>query len=157
VQSEASIREAAAELDDALQAGDVERVVACFDPECEVELLGVRLHGRIGVRRWLDWVFGHVGSISFTPRVICVEGDTFAEEFEVRARLGDGRELISRWAEMLTYRDDHVASLRLYFNPIDFASALGFPGRVFGPVVTRLARRGLEPYEVLNASDRPSS
>ncbi len=25
---------------------DVEGVVACFDPECAIELLGVQLHGR---------------------------------------------------------------------------------------------------------------
>ncbi len=36
----------AVRLDDALESGDVEGVIACFDPECEIELLGVQLHGR---------------------------------------------------------------------------------------------------------------
>ena len=59
----------------------------------------------------------------------------------------DGRRLEGQWAEVLTYRDDLVTSLRLYFNPIDFAPGLGIVGRVAGPAAMRLARRGLEPYE----------
>ena len=81
MQSEASIRAAAAELDEALEAADVDRVVACFAPDCAIELLGVRLEGHDGVRRWLAWVFGHVDGIGFTPRVVTVDGDTFIEEF----------------------------------------------------------------------------
>lgn len=52
MQSEDSIRRAASELDDALVAGDRDRVVACFSQDCTVELLGVRVRGRDGVRRW---------------------------------------------------------------------------------------------------------
>ena len=37
-----------------------------------------------------------------------------------------------------------MTSLRLYFNPIDFAPALGVVGRAVGPAALRLARRGLE-------------
>ena len=36
-------RRAAVRLDCALQAGDVEGVIGCVDPECEIELLGVPL------------------------------------------------------------------------------------------------------------------
>ena len=54
MQSESSIRAAASELDEALEAGDIDRIVACFAVDCTVELLGVRLHGHDGVRRWLD-------------------------------------------------------------------------------------------------------
>jgi hypothetical protein len=36
----------AVRLDDVPEAGDVEGVIACFDPECEIELLGVQLRGR---------------------------------------------------------------------------------------------------------------
>jgi ketosteroid isomerase-like protein len=154
VQSEVSIREAAAELDEALEARDVERVVACFDPDCEIELLGVRLEGRDGVRRWLDWVFRHVDAVSFIPRIISVDGDTLIEEFEVRGSLRNGREVRSRWAELLTFRADLVTSLRLYFDPADFAPSLGAVGRVFGPVARKLARGGLEPYTLLDTLDR---
>ena len=150
MQSETSIRQAASELDEALEAGDVDRVVACFSEDCVVELLGVRLDGRDGVRRWLDWVFAHVERIEFTPRVISVDGDTFIEEFGVTGTLAGGRVLNSQWAEILTYRDDLVTSLRLYFNPIDFAPALGLTGRAIGPAAAKFARRGLEPFEPIS-------
>ena len=133
MQSESSIRRAASELDEALETGDFARVVACFARDCTVELLGVRLHGHEGVRRWLDWVFAHVERIEFSPRVISVDGDTFIEEFGVTGTLANGQRLESQWAEILTYRDELVTSLRLYFNPIDFAPALVF-GRVVGPL-----------------------
>jgi ketosteroid isomerase-like protein len=149
MQTEASIRLAAAILDGALEAGDRERVVTCFADDCTVELLGVRLEGHDGVRRWFDWVFHHVERLSFSPRVIMVDGDLFVEEFEVEATLSGGPHVESRWAEILTYRDDLVTSMRLYFNPIDFAPALGPVGRLAGPAVAGLARRGLEPYESL--------
>jgi ketosteroid isomerase-like protein len=53
-----------------------------------------------------------------------VDGDTFIEEFGVTGDMPDGRQLESHWAEILTYSDDLVTSLRLYFNPLDFAPAL---------------------------------
>ena len=149
MQTEASIREAASELDAALEAGDEDRVVACFAADCELELLGVRLRGHDGVRRWLAWVSGRVDRVAFRPRVIMVEGDTLVEEFAVTGCLGEGRTVESEWAEVLTYRDDLVTSLRLYFDPIGFAPVLGLVGRVMGPAVMRLARRGLAPFEVI--------
>jgi hypothetical protein len=70
----------------------------------------------------------------------------FIEEFGVTGILADGRRLESQWAEILTYRDDLVTTIRLYFNPLDFAPALG----VVGPAAVRLARRGLEPFEPIH-------
>jgi ketosteroid isomerase-like protein len=151
--TESSIRQAAATLDEALEARDRERVVACFSEDCTIELLGVRLHGHRGVRRWLDWVFAHVERIEFSPRLISIDGDTFIEEFGVTGTLSDGRRLASHWAEILTYRDDLVTSLRLYFNPMDFAPALGVLGRAVGPAAVKLARRGLEPFEPIHHSE----
>ena len=145
--SEASIRQAASELDEALEARDLDGVVAFFSEDCVVELLGVRLQGHEGVRRWLDWVFAHVEQVEFAPRLIAVDGDTLIEEFRVAGIAADGRRMDSQWAEVLTYRDGLVTSLRLYFNPIDFAPALGLVGRMGGPPLAKLARRGLQPFE----------
>ena len=150
MQSESAIRAAASKHACASDPGNLDRVVACFAEDCTVELLGVRLHGHEGVRRWLDWVFAHVERIEFSPRVISIHGGVFIEEFGVTGTLASGRRLESQWAEMLTYRDDLVTSLRLYFNPIDFAPALGVVGRVVSPAAVRLARRGLEPFEPLH-------
>lgn len=153
MQTESSIRRAASELDQALEDADRDRVVACFAHDCTVDLLGVRLRGHEGVRRWLDWVFKYVERIEFNPRVMSVDGDTFIEEFGVTGTLANGRRLHSQWAEMLTYRDDLVTSLRLYFNPIDFAPALGVVGRTVGPGAAQLVRRGLEPFEPIHHSN----
>jgi ketosteroid isomerase-like protein len=125
-------------------------VVACFTEDCTVELLGVRLAGHDGVRRWLSWVFGRVERLRFEPRLITVAGAELVEEFVVAAVLHGGKVVRSRWAEVLTYRDGLVASLRLYFDPLDFAEALGLPGKVAGGAARRMARRGLEPFELLD-------
>ena len=148
--TEETIRAAARRLDDALETRDVETVVACFDEGCEIELLGVRLQGRDGVRRWLDWVLGQVESLRFEPRLITVAGTTLVEEFVVEAMLPGGRRIRSRWAEVLDYRADLVTSLRLYFDPLDFLEAKGAPGRLAAPVARRFARRGLEPFTLLD-------
>ena len=150
MQSEGSIRRAAAELDHALEIRDLDRAVACFAEDCTIELLGVRLVGRKGVRRWLDWVFTHVERVEFAPRLMSVDGDTFIEEFAVTGILAGGRRLESRWAEVLTHRENLVTGLRLYFNPIDFAPAVGVAGRAIGPAAASFVRRGLAPYEVLD-------
>lgn len=94
--------------------------------------------------------FAHVERIEISPRVISVDGHVFIKEFGVTGILASGRRLESQWAEILTYRDDLVTSLRLYFNPIDLAPALGIVGRAVGPVAVRLARRGLEPFEPIH-------
>jgi ketosteroid isomerase-like protein len=149
MQSESSIRRAAARLDAALESGDRSAVVECFAPDCEIELLGVRLRGHEGVRRWLGWVFAHITRIKFAPRLIAVAGDEFIEEFRVEATTNDGKVITGQWAEILTYRDDLVSSLRLYFDPMQFAPALGSIRSIAGAAATRMARRGLEPFEVL--------
>jgi ketosteroid isomerase-like protein len=150
VQSAASIRRAAAELDEALEAADPDRVASCFAGDCSVELLGVRLRGPDGVRRWLSWVFEHLERLKLVPRMTTVDGATFVEEFTVTGVTADGRRLVSRWVEVLTYEEDLVTSLRLYFDPIDFAPTLGVAGRLLGPIAAKRARRGLEPFEALD-------
>jgi hypothetical protein len=149
-QTEQTIREAGRRLDDALEARDLEGAVACFDEECRIELLGVRLEGRAGVRRWLDWVFGRVESLAFEPRLITVDGTTLVEEFVVEATLPGGRRIRSRWAEVLDYHANLVRSLRLYFDPLDFLEAKGAAGRFVAPAARGFARRGLAPFSPLD-------
>ena len=65
----------------------------------------------------------------------------------VTGDMPDGRQLESHWAEILTYSDNLVTGLRLYFNPLDFAPAVGRLGRMIGPAANRMARRGLAPVD----------
>ncbi len=44
-------------LDDALDAKDIEEAMSFFAEDCQIELLSVKLYGREGVRKWLDWIF----------------------------------------------------------------------------------------------------
>lgn len=69
-------------------------------------------------------------------------------EASIRAAAAELDEALeSHWAEILTYSDDLVTRLRLYFNPLDFAPAVGRLGRMIGPAANRLARRGLAPVD----------
>ena len=119
------IRAVAKALDDTLETKDNEKIVEFFADDCEVELLGVTLRGKNGVRKWLEWKYEHVAGYELVPVVIMIEGSVFFEEFIVKARLPDGTGLESKQAEVLVYDEDYkVKSLRLYFDRLDFADAV---------------------------------
>ena len=151
-QTAETIRVAATRLDDALERGDTEEVVACFAEDCEVELLGVRLCGRDGVRRWLRWMKARgIQSLWFTPRSIVVEGDVFVEEFLASLRMVDGRMVESRQSEVLVYENNLVKSLRLYFDPMDFAEIHRHsPVPYLASLLRTAARQGLEWDQLVN-------
>ena len=143
-QSSETIRVAAQRLDDALEAGDEEIVLSCFAETCVVELLNERLYGRAGVKKWLAWMrAAGVERIRLEPRAIAVEGDVFFEEFVARSRLVDGRQVVSRQAEMLTYENNKVVSLRLYFDPLDFAETQGWLATLIARVIRKRIRTDL--------------
>jgi len=119
------IREVAKDLDDTLETKDNGKILEFFADDCEVELLGVTLKGKDGVRKWLDWKYQHVSNYELVPVVIMIEGDVFFEEFLVKAKLPNGIKLESKQAEVLVYDEDYkVKSLRLYFDRLDFADAI---------------------------------
>lgn len=145
-----AIKEMARRLDEAIESKDVDGVVSCFAEDCTLELLGVRLNGRAGVRRWLEWLLKHISEMRFEPRVIIVDADKFVEEFVVHATLYNGIQVRSHQAELLTYRNGLVTSLRLYFNPLDFAPAVGISGRLAAPLLAKLVRKGLRSSEEID-------
>jgi ketosteroid isomerase-like protein len=119
------IRQVAKELDNTLETKNIERILAFLADDCEIQLLGIKVKGKEGARRWLKWQFGHVAEYELIPVAIMIEGNVFFEEFLVKAKLPDGTSLESKQAEVLVYNQDYkVVSLRLYFDRLDFADAV---------------------------------
>ncbi len=118
------IRKVAMDFDNAIESKDIELMVSCFAEDCEIELLGLTLKGKDGVRRWIEWMYRHVDEVRIEPVIIMVDGNAFFEEFIVRAKLPDGSEAFSKQAEVLIYEDYRIKSLRLYFDRLDFADSV---------------------------------
>jgi ketosteroid isomerase-like protein len=119
------IRKVAKVLDDAVEKQNIEEILSCFSDECDIELLGVRLSGKAGLRKAIGWMFRYLKDISFIPVTIMIEGDAFFEEFIVRAKSKGGKEIEMKQAEVLIYDSDYkVRSLRLYFDRLELADAI---------------------------------
>ena len=118
------IKKISMELDNALEKMNIEEIVHFFAEDCEIELLNVKLFGKTGARKWLQWFFNHISEIQFKPVIILVDGNVFFEEFIVKAKLHDGTIVESKQAEVLIYKNYQIQSLRLYFDRLDFADAV---------------------------------
>jgi ketosteroid isomerase-like protein len=123
-QSSEQIRKAAMALDNALERKDLKTITEKFADDCEIELLTVKLLGKEGVTKWFNWIFTHIAKIKFLPITIMVEGNTFFEEFTVEAEFHDGEEARSNQAVVLEFENLKVKSLRMYFDRLDFSSAV---------------------------------
>ena len=141
-QSAEEIRRVAKDLDDALESKNVQQILSFFSEDCEIELLGMKLTGKNGARRWIDWQFKHIAEVKLIPVKIMVEADMFFEEFVVRAKLRDGTEVESKQAEVLVYEDYKVKSLRLYFDRLGFADSVA-KGFVSKAIVRALVRKSV--------------
>jgi ketosteroid isomerase-like protein len=122
-QSEKGIRKYAKALDDAIEGGNIEEVMSYFCDDCEIELLGVKLTGKEGLRKAFDWIYKYLKKMVLVPIAIMVEGNVFFEEFIVKARVKGDKELQVKQAEVLVYEDYKVKSLRLYFDRLELADA----------------------------------
>jgi ketosteroid isomerase-like protein len=137
------IRQAAAELDNAIENKDLDRIMSGFSDDCEIELLGIKLTGKEGLKKWMDWMFAHLAEIIFEPITIMVDGNAFFEEFILKGRLHDGTEVQSKQAEVLIYENYQVKSLRLYFDRLDFADSVA-KGIISKALVRRVMRESLK-------------
>lgn len=117
------IRKLARALDAAIESGNVEEVTTYFPENCEIELPGIRLCGEKGLRKALAWMYGHLKEITLNPVTIMVDGNTFFEEFIVKAKV-KGKEIQAKQTEVLVYDDNYkVTKLRLYFDRLELAAA----------------------------------
>ena len=130
-------------LDKALESKDLQAIVEKFADDCEIEFLSVKLLGKEGVRKWFNWIYKHVAEIEFLPVAIIVEGNTFFEEYIVKAKFHDGEEARSNQAVVLVFEGLKIQSLRMYFDRLDFSSAVA-KDVVSKTIVRELVKKSLE-------------
>ena len=141
--SSEEIRRVAMALDKALESKDLQAIVEKFADDCEIELLSVKLVGKEGVRKWFNWMYTHVFEIEFLPVTIIIEGNTFFEEYVVKAKFQDGKEAYSKQAVVLLFENLKVKSLRMYFDRLDFSSSVA-KDVISKTIVRELVRKSLE-------------
>jgi len=123
-QSEDQIRKLAKALDDAIERQNTEEIVSYFSDDCEIELLGIKLTRKEGLKKVISWMNRYLKEITFIPITIMVDGNTFFEEFSVKAKARGGKEIQVKQTEVLVYDDEYkVKSLRLYFDRLELAAA----------------------------------
>ena len=142
-QSPDEIRKVATDFDNAIESKNIELALSSFADDCEIELLGVKLIGRQGARKWLDWLYKNLAEVKFVPVTVMVEGSTFFEEFILEGKLHNGVEVRSKQAEVLIYENLRVKSLRLYFDRLDFADLVA-KGPISRAISRRLVRTSLK-------------
>lgn len=131
------------DLDNAIESRDVDQIVSFFADDCEIELMGIKLSGKDGARRWLEWLFDTLVEIKFEPIIIMVERDTFFEEFILMGTLPNGKVVESKQSEVLVYEDYKIKSLRIYFDRLDFADVVA-EGFISKKIVKMLISRSLK-------------
>jgi ketosteroid isomerase-like protein len=137
------IRRVASDLDNAIESKDIESILSSFSDDCEIELLGIKLTGKEGVRKWTHWLYKHLAEVRFSPVTIMADGNTFFEEFILKGKLHNGIEVQSKQAEVLIYENYKLKSLRLYFDRLDFVDSV-VKGTISKAFVRKLMKRSLK-------------
>jgi len=138
------IRKLAKALDDAIESRKTDEVISHFSDTCEIELLGVKLTGKEGLRKAIGWIFMYLKEITLSPIKIMIEGNTFFEEFIIRTKTQEGNEIEVKQAEVLVYDDEYkVESLRLYFDRLELAAAYT-PNPIEKMMIDRLNKASLK-------------
>lgn len=118
------IRKHAKALDDAIETQDIEGALAFFSDRSTIELFGITLKGKKEIRRGILWMYQKLGKIRFQPVTIIVEGNTFFEEFLMKAMPRKDTEFSIKASEVLIFEDGIVHSLRLYLDRMALARIL---------------------------------
>ena len=143
VYSSEDIRKVAMAFDMALESKDLQAVIETFADDCEIELLGVKLFGKAGAKKWFSWLYKHVAEMKLLPVTIMVEGNIFFEEYVVGAKFYDGEEASSNQAEVLVFENLKIKSLRMYFDSLDFSSSVA-KDVISKTIVRQLVKKSLE-------------
>ena len=137
------MRKVALAFDNALENKDRQAILEKFTDDCEIELLSIKLNGKEGIEKWLNWLYKHVAEIKFLPVTIMVEGNTFFEEYVVEAKFHDGEVARSYQAVVLAFENLKIKRLRLYFDRLDFSNAVA-KDVISKTIVNELVKKSLE-------------
>ena len=143
VYSSEEIHNVAMSFDKALEKKDMQAIIETFADDCEIELLGVKLFGKAGAKKWFSWLYKHVSEMKLIPVTVMVEGDIFFEEYIVKAKFYDGEEASSSQAEVLVFENLKIKSLRMYFDRLDFSRSVA-KNVISKTIVRQLVKKSLE-------------
>jgi ketosteroid isomerase-like protein len=143
VYSSEDIRKVAIAFDKALESKDLQAIIETFAGDCEIELLGVKLFGKVSAKKWFSWLYKHAAEMKLLPVTVMVEGDIFFEEYAVKAKFYDGKEASSNQAEVLVFEDLKIKSQRMYFDRLDFSSSVA-KDVISKTIVRQLVKKSLE-------------
>jgi ketosteroid isomerase-like protein len=135
---ESEISGACLRFNEAMEGWEIGAIQSLFTDNCEVRFANIRLEGKEGVRRWIEWLHKSVRKVKFEPVTIMTEGNTLFQEFIVKAKMRNNKEVESRQAEVMVFEGGRIKSLRVYLDRLDFAE--GLTGILIGPAVVRLVR-----------------
>ena len=143
VYSSEEIHNVAMSFDKALEKKDMQAIIETFADDCEIELLGVKLFGKAGAKKWFSWLYKHVSEMKLIPVTVMIEGDIFFEEYIVKAKFYDGEEASSSQAEVLVFENLKIKSLRMYFDRLDFSRSVA-KNVISKTIVRQLVKKSLE-------------
>jgi hypothetical protein len=118
------IKKIAMDFDRTIEKKDKEKIPLFFTKDCEIELLGLKISGEDGIKRWITWLYKYISKIKLEPITIMVKDNIFFEEFVVNATLNNGVRVKSKQSEVLVYEDYKIKSLRLYFDRLQLSQSL---------------------------------
>ena len=143
VYSSEEIHNVAMSFDKALEKKDMQAIIETFADDCEIELLGVKLFGKAGAKKWFSWLYKHVSEMKLIPVTVMIEGDIFFEEYIVKAKFYDEEEASSSQAEVLVFENLKIKSLRMYFDRLDFSRSVA-KNVISKTIVRQLVKKSLE-------------
>ena len=130
-------------FDKALETKDLHTIIETFADDCELELLGVKLFGKQGAKKWFSWLYKHIAEMKLLPITVIVKDNIFFEEYIVNAKFHDGKEASSNQAEVLVFENLKIKSLRMYFDRLDFSSSVA-KDFISKTIVRQLVKKSLE-------------
>jgi ketosteroid isomerase-like protein len=108
----------------AVQEKNLEGLLDCFDDKCEIELFGLKLAGKDGVKKWFKWTYSHMDKIGFENTKTIIDGNVLFEEYILNGVIHTGKKVKSRQMRSLIFEDGKIKTFRLYMDRLQFADSI---------------------------------